>query len=274
MKDEIIIKPAQFALAIDFQELWRYRELFYIFSWRDIKIRYKQTLLGVLWVLFQPLVTTGIFSIFFGKIAKLPSDNLPYPLFVLSGLVIWNFFSTALTASSQSLVSNEGIIKKVYFPRVIIPLSTIVTAGLDFVITLVILLLAVFYYGYIPNPLILILFPLLLLILVLTVAGLGLLTSALNIKYRDVRYALPFFIQIGLFLTPVIYPLSVVYDWRKTLLSLSPLTGVIESLRILLTGHGTINPGLIATSLIISFSLFCLGLWYFRTTERYFADLA
>ncbi len=271
---EIIIRPNRSVGLLNLGELWRYRELFYVFSWRDIKIRYKQTLLGVLWVLFQPLATTGIFSIFFGKIAKIPSDNIPYPLFVFAGLTIWNFFSTALATSSQSLLSNEGIIKKVYFPRLIIPISAIITAGVDFAITMVVLILAVFYYGYHPNWQILFLSPILLLILLMTVVGLGLFTSSLNVKYRDVRYVIPFFIQIGLFLTPVIYPLSVIYDYRKLLLGLNPLSGVIETFRVLIIGSNKFDINLIVTSLVVSLAIFVFGLIYFNKTESYFADIA
>lgn len=271
---EIIIRPQSSFLKIDWFEIWRYRELFYIFSWRDIKIRYKQTLLGITWVLFQPLVTTGIFSIFFGKIAKIPSDNLPYPLFVLTGLVIWNFFASGVTTSSQSLIGNEGILKKVYFPRVILPISAIVTAGVDFVITLVILLIACLYFRYIPNPIILLVFPLLLLIVLATMIGIGMFTASLNVKYRDVRYALPFFIQIGLFLTPVIYPLSVIYDYRKWLLMLNPLTGVIETLRLLIHGSGQLNYDLLTISIIVAGLIFMIGWYYFRRTEAFFADIA
>lgn len=274
MKYEIVIRPASSNFKIDFAELWRYRELFYIFSWRDVKVRYKQTVLGIIWVLFQPLVSTGIFSIFFGKIAKIPSNDLPYPLFVLAGLVIWNFFANGLTSSSQSLVGNQSILQKVYFPRLIIPISAIITAGIDFVITLIILLLACLFYGYYPNPLIFLLFPILLTILLLTISGLGMFLASLNVKYRDVRYALPFFIQTGLFVTPVIYPLSIIYDYRKWLLMLNPLTGIIETFRVLITGKGMVDYPLILLSLIISIIIFAFGLFYFRKTESYFADIA
>lgn len=274
MGNEIIIEPRRSLLKIDLKELWFYRELFYVLSWKDIKIRYKQTMLGITWVLFQPLVTTGIFSIFFGKIAKIPSDNLPYPLFILAGLVIWNFFANALTSSAQSLVNYEGILKKVYFPRLIIPISAIITAGLDFIITLVVLLVATFYFGYVPSLLFIPIFPLLILILVLTIAGVGMFMASMNVKYRDIRYALPFFIQIGLFISPVIFPLSVIYDYRKWLLMINPLTGVIETTRILISGRNNIDFGLISISFSVAVILFIFGLLYFRRTEAYFADIA
>lgn len=274
MAQEVVIKPKTGLADLALAELWNYRELFYIFAWRDIKIRYKQTLLGIIWVLFQPLVTTGIFSIFFGKIAKIPSNDLPYPLFVLTGLVIWNFFANGVSSSSQSLVSNQSILQKVYFPRLIIPISAIVTTGIDFVITLIVLLIACLFYGYFPNPLIFILFPVLLVILLLIISGLGMFTAALNVKYRDVRYVLPFFIQTGLFVTPVIYPLSIIYDYRKWLLMLNPLTGIIETFRVLVTGRGVVDYSLVLVSLFISILIFSFGLFYFRKTEYYFADVA
>ncbi|MCL4390419.1 MAG: ABC transporter permease [Patescibacteria group bacterium] len=274
MTKEIVIKPNGSFLDVDLREIWRYRELFYIFAWRDIKLRYKQTVLGIIWVLFQPLVSTGIFSIFFGKIAKIPSDNLPYPLFVLAGLVIWNFFSSALSASSQSLIGNEGIIKKVYFPRLILPISSVVTAGVDFFITFLVLLVAVVYFGYLPSLLILPVLPVLLIITILMASGLGMFMASLNVKYRDVRFILPFFIQIGLFVTPVIYPLSIIYDWRKWFLIINPLTGVIETLRALIVGRAQPDFSLLIIGLIVSIPVFCFGLFYFRRTEAYFADIA
>lgn len=273
MQKEIVIKPTNHLLAIDLSELWQYRELLYVLAWRDIKVRYKQTLLGVLWVIFQPLVTTGIFSVFFGKIAKIPSDNLPYPLFVFVGLTVWNFFSNGLSNSGQSLMANEGIVKKVYFPRLVVPLAAIVTAGVDFLITLLLLCGAIWYYGYTPNAMSLFIFPPLVLILLLTMSGLGFFTSALNVKYRDVRYALGFFIQTGLFITPVIYPLSVIYDFRKWFLMLNPLSSVIEVSRALIANTQVDWP-LIVIDLLVASVIFFLGLLYFRKTEGFFADTA
>ncbi|KKU92403.1 MAG: ABC-2 type transporter [Microgenomates group bacterium GW2011_GWA1_48_10] len=269
---EIIIRPKS-VFNLDFKEIWHYRELFYVFAWRDIKVRYKQTVLGISWALFQPLVTTGIFSIFFGKIAKIPSDHIPYPLFVLTGLVFWSFFSNSVTAASQSMVASENIIKKVYFPRLIIPLSSIVTAGLDFLISFLMLLLVMVYYRYFPQFTSLLVLPVLLLTLILTAGGIGLFTSAINVKYRDVRYILPFFIQIGLFVTPIIYPISVILDYRKWLLILNPLTSVIETARALYSGK-PINYFLISLGFAISVVIFSLGLYYFRKTEAFFADVA
>lgn len=269
---EITIRPEQSWWKIDLNELWQYRELLYIFTWRDIKVRYKQTVLGVIWVLFQPIVTTGIFSIFFGKIAKLPSDNLPYPLFVLSGLIIWNFFANGLSSSSQSLVIHESLIKKAYFPRIILPLSAVITTGVDFLIVLPVLFAAIFIFGYSPHPAGLLLLPVLFIVLFLTTSGLGLLLSAINVKYRDVRFILPFFIQIGLFLSPVIYPISAIYDFRKWILMVNPLTGVIEVNRQLISGV-IINWPQLGLSFFIALTVFLVGFYYFRKTENLFADL-
>ena len=270
---EIIIRPEQPWWEIDSRELWSYRELFYVFVWRDIIVRYKQTVVGIAWVVFQPLVTTGIFSVFFGKIAKIPSDNLPYPLFVLIGMVIWGFFSSGVSSGSQSLITNEGILKKVYFPRLIIPLSAILTSGFDFLISLVLVLFALIFYGYFPGLSFIFWMPVFILILMLTISGLAMFTSALNVKYRDVRYVLPFFIQIGLFLSPIIYPLSVIYDYRKYFLIINPLTGVVEGVRAVISNQ-PVNLEVLFIGLSVSIVVFLFGLFYFRETERFFADIA
>lgn len=272
MTKEIVIRPKK-VFSLDLSELWQYRELLYIFTWRDIKVRYKQTLLGVGWVLFQPIVTTGIFSIFFGKLAKMPTGEIPYPLFSYAGLVIWLFFSNSLVAASNSLVENSNMLKKVYFPRLLLPFSAILTAVVDFFISLPLLFIICLFFGFFPSPLLLLYFPLLLLIILLTVSGVGMFLSSVNLKYRDVRYILPFFIQIGLFLTPVIYPLSVISDYRKWVLMLNPLSGVIEIWRQLITGNSQIDLNLLFASLIFSIVIFTFGLIYFKKTELFFADI-
>lgn len=270
---EIIIKPKNDLISIDFKELWRYRELLYIFAWRDIKIRYKQTLLGVTWVLLQPLMTTFVFTIFFGKLAKIPSDNLPYSLFVLIGLVFWNFFSGSLSRSSNSLLDNENIIKKVYFPRVILPLSSIVVNFIDFLISCVLLLIFSLILGYVPSPTLLIIAPLALIISSLTAGGLGLFLSAVNVKYRDVKYILPFFIQILMFLTPVIYPTSIVRPSNRIIMTLNPMTGVIEAVRTAFSGSNLYDWKILAASTLFSVVIFVIGQLFFKRTERYFADM-
>lgn len=269
---EVIIKPKN-TFHLDLKELWNYRELLYIFTWRDLKVRYRQTFLGIAWVLFQPVVTTIIFTIFFGKLAKIPSSNMPYPLFIYAGLTIWTFFSNALSNASMSLVGYEAMIKKVYFPRIIIPLAEILTAFVDFLVTLLLLTLMIVYYGYFPNPATIFILPLIILILGITITGVSIFTAAFNVKYRDVRFILPFFIQIGLFVSPVIYPVSVIFDYRKVFLYANPLTGVIETFRSLISNE-PINWLLIASSFAISLIIFLFGLIYFSKTERYFADIA
>ena len=268
----IVIRPNR-SLSLDLSEIWNYRELFYIFAWRDIKVRYKQTLLGILWVIFQPITSTFIFTIFFGNLAKIPSGKLPYSLFVLSGLVFWNFFSTSLSHASDSMVANENIIKKVYFPKIILPLSSVVVSFVDFIINMIILIIYATILGYMPNIWSLVVFPIAILVSAVTASGLGLFLASFNVKYRDVRHILPFFIQILLFLTPVIYPLSIVSEQNKLIMALNPMSSVIESVRMVFYNELLISPRLILISLISSVSIFIGGIWYFKQTERFFADI-
>ena len=270
---KIIIRPIRTNIFLNINELWRYRELFYIFAWRDIKVRYKQTILGIAWALLQPITSMFIFTIFFGKLAKIPSDGLPYSLFVLVGLVFWGFFSGTLTHASNSLVENEGIIKKTYFPRLILPLSAIATGLVDFGISFILLLSIAFYFGHVPSLLSLVIIPLGLVISSLGAAGLGLFLAAFNVKYRDVRYILPFFIQTLIFLTPVIYPLSIVGLSNRLVIAINPIAGVIESARKVISGSTIIDYQVLAISAVSSILLFIIGLYYFRSTERFFADI-
>lgn len=258
---------------IDLKELWEYRELFYIFTWRDIKVRYKQTLLGIGWAVFQPLVTMIIFTFFFGNLAKIPSGNMPYFLFVLCGLVFWGFFSGAITHSSNSLIENENIIKKVYFPKIILPLSSVVTSFVDFVITLILLLVFVFSAKSIPHPLFLVVVPYGILVTIVASSGVGLFLGSLNVKYRDVRYILPFFIQILMFTAPVIYPTTIVTSTNKLFMALNPMTGVIESVRTTISGSGSIDFPLLGISSVSAIVLFLIGLRNFRFTEKFIADI-
>lgn len=271
--NEIIIRPKKIWSLIDISEIWQYRELFYVFVWRDIKVRYKQTLLGVMWVIFQPLLTMFIFTFFFGKLAKIQSGDLPYSLFVLCGLVFWSFFSGALSHASDSMLTNENIIKKVYFPKIILPLSSIITYLIDFIINLVLLLVFAAFLGYFPNILILIIIPFGILLTAVTVAGLGLFLSSFNVKYRDVRYILPFFIQLLLFITPVIYPMAIVSDKNKIFMSLNPMSAVIEVTRFIFSQNYAFQPHLIIISIISSILMLILGWIYFRKTEQFFADI-
>lgn len=271
---EIEIKPNTKWQLVNIGEIWQFRELFVIFSWRDLKVRYKQTFFGVAWVIFQPLVSTGIFTIFFGKLAKIPSNNIPYQLFVFIGLVFWIFFSSSLAQASNSMIENTNIIKKVYFPRLILPFSTIVTCFIDFSINFFVIITFVFFLGFKPMISSLIFIPLCLLIASISAAGIGLFLSAINVKYRDVKYILPFFIQTMLFVTPVIYPIAVIRHSYRYLMAFNPMAGVIETARVSLTSTGIIDYKLLAISSLTAILIFLFGLLFFRNTEQYFADIA
>ena len=267
-----VIKPRKTFSLKDVRELWQYKELLYFFSWRDLKVRYKQTSIGIAWAIFQPFITMVIFSIFFGSLAKVPSDGVPYPIVVYVGLLFWQFFSTALSDTSNTLISNQSIITKVYFPRLILPISSVMTKFVDFLIATLILIGLMFYYGYMPHLSGLLILPLLLIITFMASTGLGLFLASINVKYRDVRYALPFFVQIMLFLTPVIYPASIAGKYSY-LLALNPMTGVIQSARAAILGATPINWLLIIISLVVTFILMIFGIYIFKKTERYFADI-
>jgi lipopolysaccharide transport system permease protein len=273
METVVHIRPKSKWQLFDPAELWRFRELFYTFAWRDVKLRYKQTALGVAWVLFQPLVSTVIFTVFFGNFAKIPSQGLPYPIFVLLGLVFWQFFSNSVSHAAGSFIENEALVKKVYFPREILPLSTIVTASIDFLISLIMLACFFVYYQIAPTGLFLLILPLMIIITAFSSAGLGLLLSSINIKYRDVRYILPFFMQLLIFITPVIYPLTIVRPSFQYILALNPMTGVIDTLRSTLIDGSIAHPEMLMISFVSSIVVFVLGVLYFRATERFFADI-
>lgn len=268
----IVIRPKKTFSLNDFKEVWAYKELLYFFTWRDFKVRYKQTAIGILWAIFQPFMTMVVFSLFFGKLLNIPSDGIPYPIFVYTGLLFWQFFSSALSETSNVLIANQAIITKVYFPRLILPLSSVATKFVDFAIASVILVGMMFYYGYTPHLMGLVALPILLAITFMAAVGGGLFLAAINVKYRDVRYILPFFIQILLFLTPVIYPASIAgkYSW---LLALNPMMGVIQTARAGLLGATPINWVLLAGSFTACAVLLVIGVIYFKKVERYFADI-
>ncbi len=268
-----IIKPKKTLSLKDFGEIWDYKELMYFFVWRDFKVRYKQTIVGIGWAIFQPFMTMVVFSLFFGTFLKIPSDGIPYPIFVYTGLLFWQFFSTALSETSNTLVSNQAIITKVYFPRLVLPLSSVATKLVDFVVASAILAGMMVYYGYTPHLKGLLILPVLLAITFMASVGGGLFLAAINVKYRDVRYVLPYFIQILLFLTPVIYPASIAgkYSW---LLAFNPMMGVIQTARATLLGATQINWILLADSFLACAVLLAIGVVYFKKTERYFADIA
>lgn len=273
MSKEIIIRPNDEWKLIDFREIWNYRELLYIFVWRDIKSRYKQTVLGVLWVILQPLITMIIFTIFFGSLAKIQSGNLPYSLFVFCGLIFWTFFSSALSHASDSLVVNESIIKKAYFPRIILPLSSVLTGLLDFLINMVILIFYALILGYVPNYTIVYILPFAVLLTLITSLGLGLFLTSLNVKYRDVRYILPFFIQLLMFITPIIYPLSIVSERNRIIMAINPLASVVEMVRYSFSSTYLVQIGLTIISFLTSLLILAAGLVYFKKTEKFIADI-
>lgn len=267
-----IIEPKSGWVALDFKEIWKYRELFYFLTKRDIKVRYKQTVLGGLWAIIQPFFTMIVFSIFFGRLAKLPSDGIPYPIFVYAGLLPWTYFANALTQSGNSLVGNANLITKVYFPRVIIPASASLAGLLDLFIAMTLLGVMMVYYSLYPGITVLLL-PFLVGLTFLCAVGVGLWLSALNVQYRDIRYAIPFLIQIWMFVSPVIYPASMVTERYKWVLALNPMGGVINAFRSCLLGHKPIDWSLLGISTIIIFALFFSGLYYFRRMEKTFADV-
>lgn len=272
MKAVTIIKPKKTLSWDDFKEIWDYRELLYFLALRDLKVKYKQTAIGVLWAIFQPFFTMVVFSIFFGKLAKMPSDGIPYPIFVYVGLLLWQFFSSSLTEVSNSLISNHSIITKVYFPRLILPISSVIDKFVDFAIASFILIGLMAYYHYLPNLAGLLILPLLLIISSIASIGIGLVLASINVKYRDVRYVLPFFIQMMLFVTPVIYPASITgkYSW---ILAINPMTGVIKAARGAILGNEPVNYLLLTISGLTCLAVAVVGIIYFKKTERNFADI-
>jgi lipopolysaccharide transport system permease protein len=271
-QQELLIEPNSPALHY-WRDVWRYRELFWFLVWRDILVRYKQTVIGVAWSIIRPLVTMLAFTVVFGMLAKLPSDGVPYPLLVFAAMLPWNFFSNALSESSSSLISNSNLLTKVYFPRIIVPVSSIIASLIDFGISLVIMATIMLWYGYLPDWRIVTL-PLFLLLALLPVAGAGLLLSALNVKYRDFRYVVPFILQFGLYVSPVGFASSIVPEKWRLLYALNPMVGVIDGFRWALL-NGTIEPywpGLVLST-SLSLSLLVMGFWFFRKTERILADV-
>jgi lipopolysaccharide transport system permease protein len=256
------------------KELWRYRELFYFFTWRDVKIKYKQTVLGFLWAVLQPLFMMLIFTYFFGRALNIPSQDLPYPVYVFSGLLIWNMFSTGLTNASNSMVNNASIIKKIYFPRLIIPASAILVALFDFFMAFAIFICLLLFYQQPLSWLAILLWPAAIFITIIAALGMGSWLAALNVKYRDFRYVIPFLVQVLFFLTPVIYPVSMLkYPLLQYVLACSPMYGAIELFRMPLTGVYP-EPTLLVISLASGLILLFIGLLYFRNTEDFFADFA
>jgi lipopolysaccharide transport system permease protein len=253
-------------------DLWKYRELFYFLSWRDILVRYKQTVIGVVWSIIRPILTMIVFTIIFGKIAKLPSGNVPYPILVFVALLPWQFFANALQSSSSSLVSNAGMISKVYFPRMIIPASSIIVAFIDFLISLIILIVLMFWYRFVPDWRV-VTIPLFLILAILLSLGAGFLISSLNVKYRDFQYIVPFIVQLGLYISPVGFSSDIISQKWKIIYSLNPMVGIIDGFRWAFFGtHSSYLLLSIIFSIVIIILILFIGIWYFRKTERTFAD--
>ncbi len=268
----LVIKPTYGWLSLDLPALWEYRELVYFLTWRDIKVRYKQTALGIAWAIIQPFTIMVVFSIFFGRLAQVPSDGLPYPIFTFCALLPWQLFAHALSESSNSLVANERLITKIYFPRLVIPLSAALSGLVDFVFAFFVLLGLIFYYGIVPSGALWTL-PFFILLAVTTALGVGFWLSALNVEYRDVRYTIPFISQLWLFISPVAYPSSIVPGPWRFLYSLTPMVGVIEGFRWALLDKASL-PGMpLAVSAGIAMLLLISGLFYFRRMEKSFADV-
>src|SRR3989344_3172257 len=266
-----VIKPKAGLSLTDLTELWRYRELFYILAARDIKVRYKQTVFGSLWAIAQPLLTMEIFSFFFGKLAQIPSEGIPYPIFSYSGLLLWMFFNNAVNIASSSLLNDARLISKVYFPRLILPIATTFVSIVDYFVAGSILILMMFFYKVTFHPMIL-LVPIILFFTWMLSAGLSLFFSALYIRYRDIKYVIPFFFQLLIFMTPVIYPISVSGRF-KWLLQLNPMSGLIEAHRVLILGNYPIDWRILLISIVFTIIIFISGLLYFKRVERYFADI-
>ena len=268
----LTISPPSGWSSIGLKELWEYRELLYFLTWRDIKVRYKQTALGAAWAIIQPFFMMVVFSLFFGKLGGIPSDGIPYPVFVYCALLPWQLFAHALSESSNSLVSNQNLITKVYFPRLVVPISAVLGGLVDFAVAFGILLLMMAYYGITPTLMIAAL-PLFLLLAVATALGVGLWLSALNVQYRDVRYTIGFLTQFWLFATPVAYPSSLVPERWRWLYGLNPMAGVVEGFRWALLGKAVAPGPLLAVSVVVVLLLLVSGLYYFRRMEETFADL-
>jgi lipopolysaccharide transport system permease protein len=253
-------------------ELWRYRGLLYFLVWRDVKVRYKQTLLGVAWAVLQPTMTMIVFTIFFGKFAKLPSEGIPYPLFTLAAVLPWQLFASALQASSESLVANQHLISKVYFPRLILPIGAMLASLVDFVFALVVLIAVMIYYRVAPTAMIVVLPGLVILTLVSALA-VGVWLSALNVKYRDIRYLIPFVVQLWLFATPVAYSGTIVPQNLRPIWAINPMAPVVEGFRWALLGARAPDTNMVLVSVSVVLAVLVCGLFYFRRTERTFADV-
>jgi lipopolysaccharide transport system permease protein len=267
-----VIRPSRGWISLNLRDIWEYRELLYFLTWRDIKVRYKQTVLGAAWAIIQPFFTMVVFSLFFGKLAKMPSDDIPYPIFSYAALVPWTFFANGLSQSSSSLVGSANLIKKVYFPRLVVPISSVISGAVDFVLAFIVLLGMMLYFDIVPTWNVIWLPPLLLLALV-TALGVGLWLTAMNVQFRDVRYTVPFLVQAWMFATPIAYPSSLLDEPWRTLYGFNPMTGVVEGFRWALLGTQTAPGPIILVSALVAVGLLVSGAFYFRRMEKTFADV-
>jgi lipopolysaccharide transport system permease protein len=268
----VVIEPPRGWGSLGLGELWAHRELLYFLTWRDVKVRYKQTALGVAWAVIQPLSTMVVFSLFFGHLAKVPSEGVPYPLFAFTALVPWTFFANGLAQASNSVVLNQNLVTKIYFPRLAIPIATVLAGAIDYGLAFLLLIVLMLYYGVVPTANALWLVPFSLLALV-TALGVGFWLAALNVQYRDVRYTVPFLIQIWLFATPIAYPSTLLSEPWRTLYALNPMVGVVDGSRWALLGTGSPPGAMVAASTVVALVLLVSGALYFRRMERTFADV-
>ncbi len=270
-RPKLILEPSKGWNSLGLREIWEYKELLYFLIWRDVKVRYKQTVLGAAWAVIQPVFTMLVFSLFFGKLGKIPSDGIPYPLFAYAALLPWNFFAQSLNESSSSLVRSSNLIRKVYFPRLTIPMAGVFAGLVDFGISFGVLLIMMFYYKM-HFTLNILLLPIFLLLAIATALAVGIWLSGLNVKYRDVRFVVPFLTQFWMFATPVAYPSSMLHEPWRTIFGLNPMVGVVEGFRWALLN--TNPPGkMIALSSIVTILMLTFGAYHFRKMERTFADL-
>jgi lipopolysaccharide transport system permease protein len=268
----IVIRPSRGWIALKLGDLWEYRELLYFLVWRDIKVRYKQTALGATWAIIQPFFSMVVFSLFFGKLAKMPSDGIPYPIFAFAGLVPWTFFANGLAQSANSLVDSANLIKKVYFPRLTIPIANVLSGLVDFSLAFMVLVGMMLWFGIMPTGRILWL-PLFLLLAFVTALAVGLWLSVLNVEYRDVKYTIPFLTQFWMFATPIVYPSTLLKEPWRTVYGLNPMVGVVEGFRWALLGTKTAPGPMIAVSAGAAVVLLIGGAFYFRRMEKTFADV-
>jgi lipopolysaccharide transport system permease protein len=267
-----VIRAQKGWIPIDFGELWSHRELLFFLIWRDIKVRYKQTVLGVAWAIIQPVFSMVIFTVFFGRLGKIPSDGIPYPIFAYCGLLAWQFFQKALNEASVSLSANERLISKIYFPRLFMPAAVVCSGLIDFAISFFVLVVMMMFYGIMPSPTLIVL-PVFILLLMVAALGVGLFLASLEVQYRDIRYTLPFLSQVWLFASPVVYPSTMVPARWRTLYGLNPMGSIIEGFRWAILGKGTVSASMLAVSTAIVLAFMAIGLVSFRRMERHFADI-